>query len=419
VNADDLTRALARRAPGQWELYSKVAESRESESTTSLRRAFWRREEGWAARWQESGAPRFAAGTSPPELHRAIEAADAITPAAAPPLEWPAARKAPSPETSGAAVEAPPDLFAELARAVSAASRGEATLLSLTLRRGRAEERIANAAGLELRQELRLFDGIAAAVGRRGAKAREARLAFRWQDGPEVEPLARRLADAATLPLSDRPAPFGSGQWLLDPAVGAALLAAVAPLFLAERPPRWLVRGRFGSPGLAVVDDASRDAPADGEGVPSRRVLLAEDGTLVGCLLDLSAAAACGRRSTGHGVRPSFRVPPRARPRRLFFEAASAVPPSDLLASVSKGLYASALTALARVDVEADRYEIEFTGVSIVAGRAGGPVAGARARGRLSELLRRIRALSSDLQFFPSPYPAGSPTVLVERANFD
>jgi predicted Zn-dependent protease len=275
------------------------------------------------------------------------------------------------------------------------------------------------AAGRDVRQDLLLLDGVASAVGRRGAHAREARIPFRWDGAPDVEALARRLGDAATLPLSDRPAPFPSGQWLLDPSVGAALLAAAAELFLAERPPRWLVRGRFGPTGLSVVDDASQDAFADGEGVPTRRVALAEDGMLIGRLLDLTAAAACGRRSTGHGVRPSFRVPPRAGPRRLFFEAARTVPPGDLLASVSKGLFASALTAPARVDLGADRYELEFTGVSIVAGRAGGPVAGARAHGRLSELLRRIRGISTDLQFFPSPYPAGSPTLLIERANFD
>jgi PmbA protein len=417
VNADDLAGELARLAPGQWELYRKDAESRERETAASESRLFARREEGWAARWRKGGAPRFAAGSNPAGLLAAIATAEAIAPAPGPDLEWPARKHAsdgPDPE-----LEAPPELHDELARAVSAASRGEAVLGTLTIRRGRARERIVNAAGLEVRQELRLFDGIAAAVGRRGGRASEARIPFRWDEQPDVETLARRLGDAATLPLSDRPAPFPSGQLLLDPSVGAALLAAMAGIFTAERPPHWLVRGRFGPAGLSVVDDASRDAFADGEGVPTRRVVLMEEGLLEGRLLDLSSAAARGGRSTGHGVRPSFRMPPRLGPRRLFFETTRPVAPADLLKAVTKGLFASALTAPARVDVAADRYEIEFTGVSILAGRAGGPVAGARAHGRLSELLRRIKALSTDLQFFPCPYPAGSPTVLIERASFD
>lgn len=326
------------------------------------------------------------------------------------PSDGPPADAAPEPNT---------ELFAELSRAVAAASRAEATLAGLSVRRGRASERLVNAAGLDVAQEVRLLDGVARCVARRGARSRETRIPFRWDGAPDVEPLARRLADAATLPLSDRPAPFASGQWLLDPAVGAALLASVAPLFLADRPPRWLLRGRLLAPGLSIVDDASRDAPYDGEGVRTRRTLLVEDGALAGRLLDLAAARRSGHRSTGHGVRPSYRLPPRAAPRRLFFDARDALAPAELLSSVTRGLFAAALTAPPRVDVEADRYEIEFTGVSIVAGHATGPVAGARSSGRLSELLRRIRRASTDLQFFPSPFPCGSPTLLIERASFD
>jgi predicted Zn-dependent protease len=86
---------------------------------------------------------------------------------------------------------------------------------------------------------------------------------------------------------------------------------------------------------------------------------------------------------------------------------------------VRRGLFASALTAPVRVDLERDRFEVEFTGISIIAGRAQGPVAGARARGRLSQLLRRISGISTDRQFFPCPWPTGAPTLLVERADFD
>jgi predicted Zn-dependent protease len=416
VSAADLARELARRAPGQWELYRKTAESREAESSPALRRAAWRREEGWAARWRESGGPRFAAATSAEELALALDAAGRIPVAESPAPDWPAGTGTAPGET---AVAPPPDLFEDLARAVAAASRGEAVLGALTLRSGRAEERITNAAGLDVVQEHRALDGVALCMARRGSRRREARLPFRWDAAPELEALARRLADAATLPLSDRPSPFSSGQWLLDPAVGAALAAAIAPLFLTDRPPRWVVRGQATSRLLSVVDDASRDAAFDGEGVRTRRVPLVEEGQLVGRLLDLDAAKRSGGHSTGHGVRPSFRLPPRPGPRRMFFETSAPATSAALLASVNKGLFASALTAPVRVDVAADRYEVEFTGVSVVAGRAGGPVAGARATGRLSELLRRISGVSTDTQFFPSPYPAGSPTLLVERATFE
>ena len=420
MTAEELVRTLERRAPGQWELYRKNAESREVEAAAAGReRAAWRREEGWAARWWEGGVPRFAAGSSAPELARALDAAGRFAAEPSPPPDWPT-RRAEAGEAGP--LEPPPAAFAELARAVASASRGDAALVALTVRRGAARERLVNAAGLDVVQERRALDGVATAVARRGAHARETRLAFRWKDetgASDLEGLARRLSDAATLPLSDRPAPIASGQWLLDPAVAAALLAGVAPLFTAERPPRWIGRGPAAWPGLTIADDPSSDAPFDGEGVPTRRTLLVEDGMLVGRLLDLSAAKRAGLRSTGHAARPSYREPPKAGPGRPFFETKTPTPPAELLASVKRGLFAAALTSPARLDLEADRYAIEFTGVSIVAGKAQGPVAGARATGRISELLRRIAGVSTDLQFFPMPFPCGSPTLLVERASFE
>ncbi len=416
MTADALRGELERRAPGQWELYRKSAESRQIDASRTLRRTLGRREEGWAGRWWESGAPRFAAAATSEALLRAIPLAAAIASPGEPPPEWPS-RSAPMAE--GDTVEAPPDLFEELARAVSAAARGQALLAALSLRKGEARERIVNGAGLDVGQSHRTFDGVAHAVGRQGSRAHEARLTFRWTDAPGIEALARRLSDAATLPLADRPTPIAHGQWLLDPGVAAAILGALSPLFTGDRPPRWLGRGRIAAPGLAIADDASGDAPFDGEGVPSRRVLLLEDGEMTGRLYDLRAAARAGARSTGHGVRPSFRTPPGVGPRRIFFETRTPSAPQPLLASVNRGLFAAALTAPVRVDLEQDRYEIEFTGVSLVAGRAQGPVAGARSTGRISELLRRITGVSTDLQFFPLPFLAGAPTLLVERASFE
>jgi PmbA protein len=179
------------------------------------------------------------------------------------------------------------------------------------------------------------------------------------------------------------------------------------------------VRGAILSPELSVVDDAASDAPFDGEGSRSRRVVLIAYGAKKGPLLDLVAARAAGGSSTGHGVRHSYRTPPVVSPRRLFFESERPVPQREMLASVRRGLFAAALTAPLVCDVENDRYEAEFTGVSVVAGRAQGPVAGARSRGRLSELLRRITALAPEREFLPVPFPAGGAAMLVERAAFD
>jgi PmbA protein len=294
------------------------------------------------------------------------------------------------------------------------------------VRRGRVEERIRNAAGLDLSQSQTFMDGLATASARRGSRAHESRLFFRWDSSsttssatsPDVDALARRLADAATLPLSDRPAPFASGQWLLDPAVAAALLAALSPAFHAKRPPRRAGTGPVSIP-VRIADDATGDAPYDGEGVATRRIVLFDSGEWTGRLEDLRSAKRSGRQPTGHGVRSSFRTPPRAAPRRVFFEATDPAPAAALLARVKRGLFASAVTAPVRVDLERDRYEVEFTGISVVGGRAQGEVGGATATGRVTELLRRIAGAADDRQFFALPFLAGSPTLLIERTSFE
>ena len=407
---------LEERAPGRWELYSKFAESWERVSTPEGSRLAWRREEGWAARAWEDDGPRFAAATSPGELLAALADARRFAPETEPPPTWPNGAAEPA---SATPAERPPELFEALGRALTDATNGACTLSRLALRQGTLVERVRNAGGLDVGQTRSELDGVATAIARRGERASEVRIAFRSFEDPDLPALARRLGDAATLPLAEPAAPPSRGEWLLDPVVGAALLAGIAPVFTSERPPRWIARGALAAPDTGVADDATPDALFDGEGVPSRRVLLVEEGQLVGGLRDLRAAQRRGLPSTGHGVRPSYRTPPAAGPRRIFFETKTPRTPAELLASVKRGVYASALISPPRIDVVEDRFEIEFAGIAVLAGRARAPVPAARVAGRLSELLRRIQALSTDLQFFPLPFAAGAPTILIEPASFD
>ena len=360
---------------------------------------------------------RFASASDAGELEQAIAEAAGVSQAPSPCLDWPAGRRTEAPLEE--VLEPPPDLFEELARLLAAESHGEAMLTQLSIRRGATRETIENARGLAVDLSTRRLDGVAHAVARRGGRACETRVLFRWDGEPHIVPIARRLCDGATLPLSGKSTPVARGEWLLEPAVAAFLLAAIAPLFTAPRLPKWISRSRFCADGVTIVDDACADAAFDGEGTPTRRTTLVEKGRLRGPLRDLETAAASGGPPTGHGVRPSYRTPPSAAPRRLFLETGGAVAPLELLASVRRGLFASALTSPVWVDLEADRYEVEFTGVSIVAGRAQGPVAGARARGRLSRLLHEIAGSATDRQFLPVPYPCGTPTLLIGRAQFD
>ncbi len=407
---------LEAQAPGAWELYQKEGASREITRTANQSCETSRKEEGFAARWWDP-ALRFAAASSAAGLARLIPLAAGALAAPGPVPRLPTGRS--DRPTPPGPLEAPPDLFEELTRLVSAESRGEAALSELSVRCGRSLERVRNAPGLDVSWSAKALTGFAAAVGRRGGRACEARVLFRWDGEPALAALARRLCDRTTLPLSERATAVERGEWLLDVSVTAALLSGLAPLFTAEARPRWAARGALLPPEISIVDDATGEAPFDGEGTPSRRVLVVDRGALGEPLHDLSSARRAGATSTGHGVRHSYRTPPVRAARRLFFETQRPVSPRDLLASVKRGVFASALIAPFACDLANDRYEAQFTGVTIVAGRAQSPVSAARARGRLSELLQRVAALSPGEEFFPMPDLVGGATLLVDRVSFE
>ena len=416
MSADRIAALLERRSQGSWELYRKVSETRETDLTRSDRREAFRRESGWAARWWDGGL-RFACASDADRLAGAIVAAGNLPAREEAPPRLPGSKAArPGPDVEP---PSPPDVFERLGSLVSETSRGDAVLASLALRGGRAEEEIVNGAGLSVSTGLTRLDGVARAVGRRGSKGCETRAVFRWDGDPDLDALASRLADGAAFPLAERGVAFARGAGLLDPGVAAAILAAVAPLFSVEPLPRWVKKSDFAARRVTIADDASADAPFDGEGTPTRRVLVVEDGAFAARLHDLRSAARAREFPTGHGVRTSYRDAPRPGPRRLFLETSQATSPRELLASVGRGVFARALTAPVSVDLALDRYDVQFTGVSILAGRATEPVAGARVRGRVSELLARFGAIGTDLQFFPMPYPVGAPTVLVEKVGFE
>jgi hypothetical protein len=313
-----LREQLERRAPGQWELFEKTAGSQELESTGAERVTVARREAGWAARWWEGEAPRFACGSSPENLESAMADAQRVETSPEPPPQWPETRSAAREPSAGARVEPPPDLFEELQRRVSAESRGEALLHRLTVRRGASAERIFNGRGLDVSTAAALLDGRALAIGRKGSRSCEARAVFRWEREPDLEGLARRLADSATLALSEHGTPVDRGEWLLEPSVAAAFRRARPAL------PR-------GTAALGAQGGPSRGTSPSGRrfrGRPRRRrhatrrvaVVLTE--RLGARLHDLRLARRAGLRPRPRRV--LHRLPARPGPRRPDREPAPA-----------------------------------------------------------------------------------------------
>ncbi len=245
------------------------------------------------------------------------------------------------------------------------------------------------------------------------------------RDAQRLQPraLARRLADSLTVrrgaPAPDR----DRGEMVLAPTVGARLLGALRGLWVgagaAERARLLTDRdGRLGSTLLNVIDDGRLAggplaAPFDGEGVPTRRVTLVEQGRFVQPLVDWREADPPRWRAAGCIQRPGWRDLPQPGPSHLFVEPSTNVAARELVASVARGFYLLEVLGPVRVALDADRFAAPVSGFSLEQGRARHAIAKAWLCGSIGAFLRGIRGVSRDLAFVLDGGLIGSPSLLV------
>jgi PmbA protein len=421
----DLVREeLSGRAGDRWEIYGKRAAAAELRVAAAVREESERIEEGCAARWEERGQSHFAAATSPALLVEVIRETVRFGPGGSPPL--PALPAGTFAQPADPSATPPADAFEPVAQLLASESKGQARLTSLTVTCGEVVERIENGAGFA-GGRVRLFGyGNARAVGVASERRVTADVVFpAGQAGAfETAKVAQSLADRSLLPLKGKACPFPRGELLLDPSVSAALLAATLPLFCGDTHRMLLSRryldrnGRFSSEGVSLVDDPSVEGPFDAEGVPVRRKEVVSDGVFRTRLHDLGSSARSGESPTANAVRPSFRFPPRPGSALFTLEGRRSANAAELLASVTRGLYATALAAPARVDLENDAYRLEVEGWALQAGRVRSPVASATIRGRLSEFWKGIGGVGTDRRLFPLQSLVAAPTLFVTKATF-
>jgi PmbA protein len=176
------------------------------------------------------------------------------------------------------------------------------------------------------------------------------------------------------------------------------------------------LKDRMGSrvfaPGIAVVDDPRRrrglrSRPFDGEGVPTRELLLAEDGVLSTWLLDARSARQLGLSSTGHASRGTG-GPPNPAPSNLYLRP-GALSPAALMADIKEGLYVTELIGMGINMVTGD-YSRGAAGFMIRDGALAEPVAEVTIAGTLPEMFATL-VPADDLVFRRG---TDSPTVRVD-----
>lgn len=246
--------------------------------------------------------------------------------------------------------------------------------------------------------------------------------------------LARRLADRLTVAQRGEAPARDRGDFLLAPDVIVALLEALGSLWQGPQAPKRVApfidrSGRLASRLVTLVDDgrlagAVTEAPVDGEGQPTREIVLIDQGVYRQPLLSWRQLP---ELAEGHGIRRAeakgsgcsrragWRDLPEPGPTHLYLRHDPDVGVGSLLQELTRGYYLLTTWGAVRVDLVSGRFSAPVTGFAIDGGRATGSVRGAWLVGSVSSLLAGVLAVARDLTFLPRGQGLiGSPSVLVK-----
>ncbi|MGE0684746.1 MAG: TldD/PmbA family protein, partial [Candidatus Binatia bacterium] len=232
--------------------------------------------------------------------------------------------------------------------------------------------------------------------------------------------IGKKAAERTLRRLGARQVKTQTAPVVFDPDMAASLLrhlaAAVTGSSLYRKTSFLLdkVGEKIAAPGVWIDDDARIPSalgskPFDGEGLPTRRTPVVEDGVLTNYLLDTYSARKLGLRSTGSAAR-SFADAPAASPTNLFLKAGS-TPPEEIIRSVRSGLYVTELSGFGVNPVTGD-YSRGAVGLWIENGELAYPVEEITIAGNLLEMLKNIEAIGNDLELRGT---IAAPTVKIAR----
>jgi PmbA protein len=241
---------------------------------------------------------------------------------------------------------------------------------------------------------------------------------FRNLDPPAE--VGRQAAERTIRRLGARRVKTQEAPVVFDPETAASLLrhiaAAVSGSALYRKTSFLLdqLGKQIAAPCVSVEDDARIPSalgskPFDGEGLPTRRTAIIENGHLVNYLLDTYSARKLGYKSTGNAAR-SFADVPTAGPTNFFLKPGT-TSPAEIIRSVRSGLYVTELSGFGVNPVTGD-YSRGAVGLWIDRGELAYPVEEITIAGNLLEMLRNIEVIGNDLRLRGS---IAAPTLKIGR----
>jgi PmbA protein len=158
---------------------------------------------------------------------------------------------------------------------------------------------------------------------------------------------------------------------------------------------------RVAGENVTVVDDGTLrggfgSSPFDGEGVPTRRTVVIENGVLKSYLLNTYTGKKLGLQTTGNAARGLAGTPGIGVGN--FFLQPGARTPQEIIGDVAEGLYVTELLGFG-VNLVTGDYSRGASGLWIRGGELGYPVEEITVAGNLKDMLMNVSEIGSDLEF--------------------
>src|SRR6266568_3197966 len=162
-----------------------------------------------------------------------------------------------------------------------------------------------------------------------------------------------------------------------------------------------------------IIDDGTivggfGTSPFDGEGVPTRRTVVIENGVLKSYLLNTYTAKKLGLQTTGNASR-GLAGTPGIGPGNYFLQAGPRSP-KDLIGGIKEGLYVTEFLGQG-VNLVTGDYSRGASGLWISGGEFAYPVEEITVAGNLKEIFFNISEIASDLEFRGS---VAAPTIRID-----
>jgi PmbA protein len=193
---------------------------------------------------------------------------------------------------------------------------------------------------------------------------------------------------------------------IFDPDVARSLLGGIINAINGER----VLQGasflkdylnkQFASPLLTMTDDGTRQrslgsAPFDGEGVPTIKNTLVENGVLKSFIYNTKAAKRAGVKSTGNASRGGFSSLPGIGTHNVYVSTGKHTR-NEIIAATKKGLLLLEVTGYG-IDSVSGNFSGGASGLWIENGEIAHPVKGVTIAGRALDILNTIDMMGNDI----------------------